>query len=169
MIRAVAIALVIAAAVLLQTALMPHLSIAGFRPDLLLLVTVLFALRDGPLTGTAVAFASGLLGDLLLVESPLGLYTLVLLVTGYAVGVVRPWIPSGSVTAPVAAAFVTGVVSTAGYGTLARLLGDPRFTFELVFEAAVLVGLYNTLLAPPAAAALGALSLRFPPERAAPV
>jgi rod shape-determining protein MreD len=167
-IRAIVIALLLVSAALLQTALFQHLAIAGFRPDLLLLVTAAFALRDGPLTGTGVGFVAGLLSDLLLVDAPIGPYTAVLLVIGYGVGRLRPYIPGGSITAPIAVAFATGVLGTAGYALLSRLLGDPRFTLDLITAAALLIGLYNTLLAPPVFALTEVLSRRFPPQRAAP-
>ncbi|MDP8932208.1 MAG: rod shape-determining protein MreD, partial [Actinomycetota bacterium] len=99
MIRAIVIALLLFTAAVLQTALFPHITLAGFRPDLLLL-TAVFALREGPLTGTAVGFGAGMLGDLLLAHPPLGLSGIVLLAVGYAVGVLRPYLAVGSVTPP---------------------------------------------------------------------
>ncbi len=169
MIRVVVIGLVVLTAALLQTSLFPHLALAGFRPDLLLLVTAAFALRDGPITGTGVGFASGLIHDLLIVEGSVGVFTAVVTGIGYAIGSARPYIPSGSVVAPIVAAFAAGLVGTFGYAVLARLLGDPRFVSDLVIETSLLVALYNTLLAPPLFAFIRLLSVRFPPERAAPV
>ncbi len=169
MIRAAVIALLLFTAALLQTALFPYLTLAGFRPDLLLLLTAAFALEDGPLTGTVVGFGAGLLADLMVAEQSLGLSAAVLTATGYAVGVARPFVAVGSVTAPVLVALGSGVLATGAYALLARLLGDPRFTPELVVEASLLVGLYNTLLAPLAFGAVRRLTGRFPPERAAPL
>jgi rod shape-determining protein MreD len=168
-IRLAVIGLVVLTAALLQTALFPHLALAGFRPDLLLLVTAMFALRDGPITGTGVGFASGLLHDLLILEGSVGVFTAVVTGIGYAIGTLRVHIPSGSVIAPLVAAFAAGFVGTFGYAILARLLGDPRFVTDLVIETSLLVALYNTLLAPPTFALTRMLSVRFPPERAAPV
>lgn len=168
MIRAAVIGLVIITAALLQTAVFQHLAIGGFRPDLMLLVTVAFALRDGPLTGTSVGFVAGLLSDLLVVGAPFGPYTAALLLSGYGIGRLRQYLPSGAVLAPIAVAFASGFVVTAAYAILSRLLGDPRFTLDLVVSAGVLVGLYNTLLAPPVFSLTEILSSRFPPQRAAP-
>lgn len=167
MIRAAVIALVLATVALIETTVFPYLTLAGFRPDLLLLVTAAFALYDGPITGTTVGFVAGLLDDLLLVNPPVGLSAAVLVATGFAVGVVRPYLASGSVTAPALVAFATGTLATAGYGLMARLLGDPRFTPELLIQGALLVGLYNTLLAPLLMPLVERLTARFPPERAA--
>ncbi|MDP9022401.1 MAG: rod shape-determining protein MreD [Actinomycetota bacterium] len=167
MIRVAVTGLLLFSAALLQTTVLPHLSIAGYRPDLLLLVTALFAFRDGPVTGVVLGFAAGLLNDLLLVQSALGLSAVVFTGVGYAVGVVRPYLAPASITAPLAVAFVSAIVATAGYGLLSRLLGDPHYTVALVAQASLLVGLYNTMLTPPVVAVVSALSSRFPRERVA--
>ena len=164
--RAALVALVLVTAALLQTGLFPHLTLAGFRPDLLLLATTAFALRDGPLTGLRVGFAAGLLADLLLNQSALGLTALVYLGVGYAVGTARPYFAHGSVTAPVLLALVSGLFGTAGYGLFSRLLGDDRYTFELVAQASLFVAFYNTLLAPIAIGLVERLGDRYPVEGA---
>ena len=162
--RPAVIALLVITAALLQTAVFPWLTLAGFRPDLLLLLTAAFALRDGPWTGMAVGFGSGLLHDLLLVQPPVGLYALVLLVLGYAIGVLRPYIAVGSASIPLALAFVSGIVATVGYAAFSRLLGDERYAIELVLPGGLLLALYNTLLAPLAFALVTRLTARFPAE-----
>lgn len=164
--RTVVIAVVLLVAAVLQTALFPFLSLGGFRPDLLLLVTAAFALRDGALTGTRVGFAAGLLADLLLDQAAVGLTALVFVGVGYAVGLARPYLVADSVTAPLVAAFATGIVATGLYGVLSRLLGDQRFTTELIGQTALLVALYNTLLAPVVVGGITRLTHRFPAEGA---
>ena len=161
------VALVLVTAALLQTALFPFLPLAGFRPDLLVLVTVAFALRDGPGTGLRVGFAAGLLADLLLYESAVGLSALVMLGIGYAVGAVRPYLAAESVSAPVILAFVAGVLGTGGYGVLAGLLGQDRYTLDLVLRASLFVGVYDALLAPIVVGFVTRLTRRFPAQGAA--
>ncbi len=167
MTRAIVIALLLFTAAVLQTALFPHITLAGFRPDLLLLVTAVFALRDGPLTGTAVGFTAGILGDLLLAHPPMGLSGIVLLAVGYGIGILRPYLAVGTVTPPIIVAFASGIAATVGYGTLSRLLGDPRFALDFVLQAALVVALYNTLLASPVFKIVSSLSTRFPTQRTA--
>lgn len=167
--RAAVIGLLLLTAALLQTAVFPHLTIAGFRPDLLLLLTAAFSFRDGPLTGVLVGFSAGMLTDLLLVEPALGTTAVVLVAVGYSVALLRPYLATSSITAPLAVAFGTGLLATAGYGLLSRLLGDPRYELELVVASSLIVGLYNALLAPPVFALVDTLSERFPPERTAPI
>lgn len=167
MIRVAVLTLVLLTAALLQTAVFPHLTIAGFRPDLLLLVAIAFGFREGVASGLRVGFAAGLLADLLVNQTAVGLQALVFLAVGYTVGVARPYLAPESVSAPLVVAFVAGLVGTGGYGLLARLLGDAAFTADRVLQAAVLVALYNTILAPVVVNAIGQLSERFPPERTA--
>jgi rod shape-determining protein MreD len=163
-IRVAVIALVLVTAALLQTTLFPFLMLAGFRPDLLLLVTAVFALREGALTGLRVGFAAGLVSDLLLNQSAVGLSALVYLGVGYTIGLARPYLAPESVTAPVILAFLSGLVGTAGFGVLSRLLGDERYTSALVLQASLFVALYNTLLAPVADGVVARLARRFPLE-----
>lgn len=168
-VRTLVVGLLLITAALLQTAFVPLVVLGGFRPDLLLLVAVAFALHDGPATGARVGFAAGLLMDLLLNESAAGLSALVYVGVAYTVGVVRPYLAHGSVTAPLLLAFLSGLVATGGYGLLSRLMGDQRFTFELVTSASLFVAFFNTILAPPVVGLVGWLDERFPLEGAAAV
>lgn len=165
-VRAAIVTLVLLTAALLQTALFPYLTLAGFRPDLLLLATMAFALHDGPMSGIRVGFAAGILSDVLVDQSALGLTALVFVGVGYAVGTARPYLAHGSVTAPVLLAFVSGLLGTAGFGVLSRLLGDERYTFQLVLQASLFVALYNTLLAPIVVGIVDRLGDRYPVEGA---
>ncbi len=162
--RTLAIGLTLVTAAVLQTALFPALSLGGFRPNLLLLVALGVALRDGALPGMRVGFAAGLLADLLTTSSPVGLATLVLTGIGYTVGVARPYLAPGSFTAPVLLAFVSGLLGTAGYGVLASLLGERAITFPLLVQASLGVALFNTILAPVVLGLVRRLSDRFPLE-----
>jgi rod shape-determining protein MreD len=160
--RAIVVTLLLVTAALLQTALFPFLSLAGFRPDLLLLVAVAIALHDGPMAGARVGFAAGLLADLLVAQAQVGLAALVFSAVGFVVGMARPYLAPESFTAPLILAFLSGSLGTAAYGVLALLLGDDRVTVPLLLQASLVVALYNTLLAPVALAAVGRLSDRFP-------
>ena len=160
--RALVIGLLLLTAAVLETALFPALTLLGYRPDLLLLVVLAIAMQDGPMSGARVGVLSGFLADLLVVQSPVGLSVLIHSGVGYLVGVSRPYLAPDSLSAPLALAFVTGAVGTAGYGIMTSLLADERAGPELIVQAALTVGLYNMLLAPVAYAALRRLSERFP-------
>jgi rod shape-determining protein MreD len=166
-VRTASIGLTLVTAAVLQTALFPALSLGGFRPNLLLLVVLGVALRDGALPGMRVGFAAGLLADLLTTQAPVGLATVVLTGIGYTVGVARPYLAPGSFTAPVLLAFVSGLLGTAGFGILAGLLGESGITLPLLISASLGVALFNTLLAPIVLGIVRRLSDRFPIESVA--
>lgn len=162
MLRGAVIGLLLVTAVLAQTALFPFLALAGFRPDLLLLVVVGVALSDGVLPGLRVGFAAGLVTDLLVDQAAVGLAALVFTGVGYTIGLARPYLAPDSLTAPVLLAFVSGLLGTAGYGVLSLLLGDERVTGQMLVQASVTVALYNTLLAPIVFGVVRRLTDRFP-------
>lgn len=165
--RTAVVGLILFTAALLQTSLFPHLALLGFRPDLLLLLTALFALRGGPIAGLRVAVAAGLLTDLLLSESAVGVASLVFIGVGYTVGVTKPYLATESITAPVLLALTGGILGTVGYGVLVGILGETRLGFGVVVQTAIVVGLYNTLLAPAADALVKWVGRAFPLESAA--
>lgn len=142
------IAALLLTASVLQTSLLPALGMTGVRPDLLLLVVVTVALHDGALSGLRVGFAAGLLADLLVLQSPVGLATLVFTAVGFTIGSVRPYLASDSWTAPVLLAFVASLAGTLGYGLLALLLGEGRGTPLTLAEASLAVAIATTLVSP---------------------
>jgi rod shape-determining protein MreD len=160
--RTLVVALLLVAAVVLETALFGALTLFGFRPDLLLLVTAAIAARDGPLAGARVGAVAGLLADLLVSSSPVGLGVLAYGVVGALVGWSRPYFAPTSVTAPLLLVGAASVVGTAAYGVLASLLADQRIGAPLVLQGAIAVGLYNTLLSPLVMAVVRRVSDAFP-------
>ena len=161
-VRTLVVAALLLAAVVLETALFPALTLFGFRPDLLLLTTVVFATRDGPLTGVRIGASAGLVGDLLVSSSPVGLGVLLYGVAGALVGWSRPYLAPNSVSAPLLLATGASVLATAAYGVLASLLADERVSAGLVIQAAIAVGLYNALLTPAVQAGVRRVTDTFP-------
>ena len=160
--RTLVVAALLLAAVVLETALFPALTLFGFRPDLLLLTTVVFATRDGPLTGVRIGAAAGLVGDLLVSSSPMGLAVLLYGVSGALVGWSRPYLAPNSMTAPLLLAAGASVLATAAYGIVSSLLADERVAAVLVVQASIAVGLYNALLTPALQVVVRRVSEAFP-------
>lgn len=159
------VALVLVTAAILQTSLLPFLAVSGFRPDLLLLVTIAFSLRDGLVTGLRVGFAAGVLTDLLLNESPVGLTALIFVGVAYAVGVARPFLAPDSWTAPVILSVMGTLVGVAGYGLLAAVLAEDPIAMGLILQASVVSAVYALLLAPVVYGLVRRLSTQFPVEQ----
>ena len=158
--------LVLVTAAIVQTTLLPLLALSGFRPDLLLLVTIAFALHDGLLTGMRVGFAAGVLGDLLLNASPVGLTALVFVGVAYAVGVVRPFLAPESFTAPLTLSVLGTLVGVGAHGILSAVLAEDPIGVGLVLQASVVSALYAALLAPVVTGLVGRLSQQFPVDEA---
>lgn len=163
--RVAVLTLVLVTAAIVQTSLLPFLSMSGFRPDLLLLFTIAFALRDGLLTGLRVGFAAGVLTDLLLNESPVGLTALIFVGVAYAVGVARPFLAPDSWTAPVILSVMGTLVGVAGYGLLSAVLAEDPIALGLILQASVVSAVYALLLAPVVDGLVRRLSAQFPVEQ----
>jgi len=82
---AVAIAGVVAVA---QSTVLQFASIAGVQPDLVLIIVVYVANRNGSMTGQLAGLGAGIVLDLMGL-SPLGFYALIYAVIGAAFGITR--------------------------------------------------------------------------------
>jgi rod shape-determining protein MreD len=84
-----------------QSNIVPVLSVAGVTPDVPLIIAVLVALRRGPETGCVVGFAAGLLQDAAS-GGLLGVQALTKALAGFATGLLvgRFWVTSPLVELP---------------------------------------------------------------------
>jgi rod shape-determining protein MreD len=73
-------------ATILQTVVVPKIEIYGAQPSFLLILTIIAALRNGPLAGCFIGFMSGLLCDVYAPVEWLGAYSLAYCVIGFVVG-----------------------------------------------------------------------------------
>ncbi|KIH98145.1 rod shape-determining protein MreD [Streptomonospora alba] len=120
-------ALLVLAAVLVQTAVVNRLPLPwGLAPDLVLLVVVGIALWSSPVAGAVTGFAAGLAVDVLPpADHEIGRTALLLCLAGYAIASVRDsGVRSGP--GPYVAAAGTALGVTAGFVLLGLVLGDPR-------------------------------------------
>lgn len=162
--RALALVLLVLTAAAVQTAVLPLVTLAGFRPDLLLLLTITVAVHDGPEPGVRFGFGAGLVTDLLLQSSAVGVAALCYALVGYLVGFARPYLSSNSLTAPLLLAFGGSTVGAVLLGLLTGFLGDGPTDLPLTLSVAVFVGVVHTLLMPLVLRLVRAISVRFPAE-----
>jgi rod shape-determining protein MreD len=135
--------------ILLQTTVVPDVRIAGVCPDLMLLLTICAGLVGGAESGAVTGFAAGLMTDLFLQATPLGLSALTYCLVGFAVGTLRVTVlKDGWLTAPL----VVLVASAAGVVVFAAV-GDTVGQSQLVFggwvglaRTAGVVGAVNALV-----------------------
>lgn len=145
--RGIAWTVVVVTALLLQTTVFAQIKLAGAKPELMYLVTVVMAMLEGPTTGAVAGFSAGMAQDFLL-DQPKGITALTLTLVGYVVGQVRQYIVTPSPLLPVV--LVAG--ATAGgvlfYGLVAFLLGQLGTGFGFLLRTALLSAVYNAVLTP---------------------
>lgn len=126
------IGLLLVLATVVQTALAADLRVAGVAPDFLVLMAILAGLAGGPEAGAIVGFVAGLLSDMFLTSTPLGLSALTYCVIGASIGAARSSIlPERSLVVPVTALFATAgaVLMFVAFGEIlgqGQLLGAGR-------------------------------------------
>jgi rod shape-determining protein MreD len=167
--RLAMLAALLATLILVQTVAAPAVAIAGVRPDLVALAVVALGVIDGPGTGARFGFAAGLAVDLAGAGTNLvGISALVLLLVGYAAGLVRPYLTGTGLVGQVAVVAAGTMLALVGIGLLTVLLEVAAVGLEEVFRWALVAGLFNAALAPFAFALLARLTARYPRPAAAP-
>jgi len=130
---------------ILQTTLLPHLSVGGARPDLMLLMVISWSLRRGLNEGVVWAFCGGLALDLLS-GAPLGSSSLALIIVAILTNLVR----GGSVRSRAALPWVMAALATfAYYGVLSIILaitGRPIDVGTIVFRHVLPSAVYNVVV-----------------------
>ena len=145
--RVLVLVAVIMTALLLQTTVFPELTLLGVKPELVYLVTVIFALLQGPAEGAVVGFVGGLAQDFML-NMPKGITALTLTMLGYTVGLARQYITSPSPLLPaVLVALGTGG-GVAFHRAVAFLLREEEGPFDYIAKVVLLTAVYGAVLTP---------------------
>ncbi|HEV2952007.1 MAG TPA: rod shape-determining protein MreD, partial [Actinomycetota bacterium] len=131
--RIVVLVAVIVTALLLQTTVFPEITLLGVKPELLYLVTVIFAVLQGPAEGAVVGFAGGLAQDFML-NMPKGITALTLTLLGYTVGLARQYITSPSPLLPAVLVALGTAGGVAFHQAVAFLLGEQEGPFGYIAE-----------------------------------
>jgi rod shape-determining protein MreD len=145
--RTILLTVVVLTALLLQTTVFADVRLLGARPELMYLLTIVFAVLEGPASGAATGFVGGMAQDFLL-NQPKGITALTLTLLGYAIGMLRQYIVSPSPVLPVV---LVGLGTFAGvlfYGVVSFLLGQLDTSWLYLLRVAALSGVYNAILTP---------------------
>lgn len=145
--RALLLVAVVVSALLLQTTVFADIRLLGARPELMYLITIVFAFLDGPSSGAVTGFVGGMAEDFLL-DQPKGITALTLTLLGYAVGMLRQYVVSPSPVFPV---FLVAGGTFAGvlfYGVVSFLLGQLDVSTLYLIRVAALSSIYNAILTP---------------------
>jgi rod shape-determining protein MreD len=157
--RLLALALVLVVAVLVQSTVLARLTVAGVRPDLLVLAVVSVAVATDPTTGAVFGFVAGLVADLLF-DLPVGVSALVYVAVGFAVGTVRVYVTSHRPLVHLVLAGAASLASVWCCGLLLRVFD--LSSWAAVLRAGPLVAVYNLLLTPFVYPVVWALTERLP-------
>jgi len=133
--------LVFAVTLILQITIVPYLQIVNWKPDLLLIVVVIFALQTGPSGGSSAGFFSGLAGDLAS-SHLLGLGALSRTISGYLAGSMKGKLKERSQF--VITLFFAGLVNNLIFYSIATLGKD--FSWRLLFFIYIIPNLFYTVL-----------------------
>jgi len=145
--RAIILGLIILTALVLQSTIFGDIRLIGARPELLYMVTIFIAMREGPREGMVAGFASGMAYDFML-NHPKGMEALTLTLLGYVIGMLRQYIVTPSPWLPVILAGVGTFGGLLFYAILASLLGELQVGWGYVVRVAFFASAYNALLAP---------------------
>ena len=157
--RLLALAMVLVVAVLVQSTVLARLTVAGVRPDLLVLAVVSVAVATDPTTGAVFGFVAGLVADLLF-DLPVGVSALVYVAVGFAVGTVRVYVTSHRPLVHLVLAAAASLASVWCCGLLLRVFD--LSSWAAVARAGPLVAVYNLLLTPFVYPVVWALTERLP-------
>jgi rod shape-determining protein MreD len=157
--RFLVLAGVLVVAVLVQSTVLARLTLAGVRPDLLVLAVVSVAVATDPATGAAFGFVAGLVADLLF-DLPVGVSALVYTAVGFAVGTLRVYVTGHRPLAHLVLVAAASLASVWCCGLLLRVLD--LSSWAAVARAGPLVAVYNLLLTPFVYPVVWALTERVP-------
>jgi rod shape-determining protein MreD len=138
---------IVLTALVLQSTVFATVTLAGAKPELVYMVTIILAFLEGPSSGAVAGFAGGMAEDFLL-NQPKGITALTLTLVGYAVGTLRQYIVTPSPLLPVALVGTATVGGLLFYGLVSFLLGQLDYGVGYLIQIALLSGLYNAILTP---------------------
>src|SRR5438093_3270955 len=135
--RALVWTAVVVTALILQSTVFAQIKLAGAKPDLIYLVTIVLAFLEGPASGATAGFVGGMAEDFLL-NQPKGITALTLTLVGYSVGMLRQYITSPSPVLPVGLVGSATVGGVLFYGMVSFLLGQLDVGFGYLVRVALL-------------------------------
>ena len=156
MTRSLRIGLVLVVVLVVQLSLFNQLRIGGVAAESMLALTIVAGASYGPDTGAKLGFASGLLYDIALLTTPLGLTAATYVLVGYGAGVIREGMSDPPWWLRFFGVALASAFGVAVFAILGEVLGQDTFSFGRLPRLFVVIGLFNSAIAP----ALGAV-LRF--------
>lgn len=131
--------------IILQSTLFPHLSIAGVKPDLVLVFVVFYAMLQGPKEGARAGLVGGLLQDILFGQN-LGMNIMAKLTTGYLFGFLERRIYKKNLIIPMITVFVATFLNETILYLFRLAVGTSTGYLISIRSIIVIAAIYNSLL-----------------------
>ena len=148
MFRALAAALAVGLALVLQVSVFPHLAWQGIVPNLCLLVVVGAALTRGPQFAAVLGFTAGVLLDLAPpADHVAGRWALALVIVGYLAGRVRQDVRPTAIAVVVTVA-ASSFVGTSVFALSGLLLRDPALSVPDLLQVILVAVVWDIVLTP---------------------
>jgi len=132
---------------ILQSTLFSHLTVAGVKPDIVLVLIIFYGLLHGPLEGLLTGLIGGLLQDLMFGQN-IGMNTLAKLTVGYIFGSLERKLYKENLLIPIGALFLGTFLNETILYFLRIATGASinylKYFRDIIFSTAV----YNSCLAP---------------------
>ena len=139
--------LLLGLAFVLQATWLDFVSVSALKPDLILLIITVIALREGPILATLLGFSIGLLQDTY-APADFGLNALLKCTAGFAVGHGRSRVVSDNIQVQVALVFFTVLLHDLLYYAITdaiSLVEVPYFWIRYGIGRAIYTGLLGAL------------------------
>ena len=139
--------LLLGLAFVLQATWLDFVSVSALKPDLILLIIIVIALREGPILATLLGFSIGLLQDTY-APADFGLNALLKCTAGFAVGHGRSRVVSDNIQVQVALVFFTVLLHDLLYYAITdaiSIVEVPYFWIRYGIGRAVYTGLLGAL------------------------
>ncbi|MFY9174323.1 MAG: rod shape-determining protein MreD [Peptococcia bacterium] len=143
-----ALALVVLAIIslLLQSTILPYLTVGGVTPDLILVLAVLYSIFQGPKRGALMGFILGLMEDLFLGRF-IGMKALTVGLTSLIVGWFAQRAFRENIIVPILAMVTATLFSELIYLCVGKIVGL-SWGWDLFLWKAIPLAVYNTCLVP---------------------
>ncbi|MHB9144084.1 MAG: rod shape-determining protein MreD [Symbiobacteriia bacterium] len=135
------------AGVVAQTTVIDKLIVFGVKPDVLLLLAIIYGLLYGPSRGAAVGFVGGLLQDLLMGRL-IGMRALSKAITGGLAGLAEREVFKENLAMPFLLSLVGTVLAEAAVYLVLRVTGRPTPFVQAWKQVIVPEAIYNAVLSP---------------------
>lgn len=132
---------------LIQSTVMPHLTLWGVKPDLMLLVVISWSLLRGTREGIVWGFIGGFCLDLFS-GAPLGLSALALLLISFFSGFGEATVFRTHVILPLATVFFASLIYDLVFLLVLKMLGWPVTWLDSFVRVVLPASLLNVLLTP---------------------